>query len=482
MTIRTKVLSCSIAILFLFSGVSLYSYSRSKQTNQRLVWVNDLFLPLSRQIVQLQGQVQGLVDDMRRNLFLKERNSESSTISRVARDLYPYVIQKRFSSIESLLEKQKQGDPVFIRELSHMLTTAKGSFAKLASETSQDEFETVYTELRASLQAMSKRVDDESQKITRSAQEDGTETLFSSAFLSILVLFFGVATVMVASKVLRPLPLLIQGVKNIRDGNFHQSLKMSSSEKDEIAFLAREFNLMLEALRERDVKIQKQQRELVQSERLAAIGQLSAEVVHEIRNPLNSISLNIDWLASELVSSDPEITKTLDSLAREISRLNQITESYLSRSRVPSQEQQATPVNELLREIVGFERDGESGKVQIETALSEKEIYVKSDRSRLKQAFLNVMKNAKEAMPRGGKIVVETLIKDNVSSVRFRDNGTGMSEKVRKQTFLPFFTTKQNGTGIGLTLTKEIIEEANGKIDCESEIGSGTTFTFSFPV
>ena len=228
-------------------------------------------------------------------------------------------------------------------------------------------------------------------------------------------------------------------------------------------------------------KIKNQQRELLQSEKLAAIGQLSAEVVHEIRNPLNSISLNIDWLDSEMKDNNPEIKKTLKSVSREIERLAQITESYLVRARVKTPENQSTEVNELLREIVQFERGDLSG-IEIETELHEKEIYIKTDRSKIKQAFINVLKNAKEAMPKGGKIRVRTLVDNNSTQVVFSDSGIGMNEEVKTKSFNPFFTTKTNGTGLGLALTKEIVEAARGRVLVASQVGVGTTFTFQFPV
>src|SRR5690606_18121050 len=118
-----------------------------------------------------------------------------------------------------------------------------------------------------------------------------------------------------------------------------QSLKVKTTDQSEVALLAREYNRMLEAMRERDQRIFEQQKELLQSERLAAIGQLSAEIVHEIRNPLNAISLNIDWLASEVGEEKSELAKTLRSVSKEVERLHQITESYLVRARVPVEEE-----------------------------------------------------------------------------------------------------------------------------------------------
>src|SRR4051812_4605978 len=122
MSIRTKVLSCLLAVLFLFAGVSLFNFYRSRQTNERLVLVNDLFLPLSRQVVQLQSNVQGLADDMKRYYFHQESgsSSETSSFSRMVRDLYPYIIQKRFLTLERLLARQ-QGRQDLVSDLGTMV-------------------------------------------------------------------------------------------------------------------------------------------------------------------------------------------------------------------------------------------------------------------------------------------------------------------------------------------------------------------------
>lgn len=483
MSIRTKVIGCFLAILFLFVGVSYYSYLRSRHSNQRLALVNELFLPLSRHVVQLQGNVHNLAEDMRRFYFNADISSESSTFSRMVRDLYPYMIHKKFTVAERLLEKQETGElHKMVGELTSLLNSARSSFDQMAGSSDKTKFENNLSTLRSHLQALARRVDDECQKITLEAQGEGRDNLFSSLTLSTFVVLFGIVTVLLSNRALTPLPLLISSIKRISEGNFNQSLKVRTTDKDEVALLAREYNRMLEALRERDIKIQLQQKELLQSERLAAVGQLSAEVVHEIRNPLNAISLNIDWLENELGGSNPEIARTVASISREIERLNQITESYLVRARVPVHERQKTPVHDLLTEILDFSKEEDrSRNIVIETVLADEELYVRTDRSRLKQAFLNVLKNAKEAMPRGGKLRVTTEIAENLYRIQFSDTGHGMNETTRRQTFQPFFTTKNSGTGLGLMLTQSIAEEAQGSLQCESQLGQGTTFTFQFP-
>lgn len=480
MSIRAKVIGCFLLVLCLFGGVSGYGYLRAREANTRLVLVNELYLPLSRQIAQLQSNLQGLADDIRRLYFRADATPEGATFSRLVRDLYPYQIRRKFTAAEQLLSTHEGASTA--PELLAMLLQARNLFDELSAVSNRERFDALYRDLRTRLQAISRRVDDECGSITLAAQNEGKETLITSLFVSLFVGLLGAFTLLVTHRVLSPLPALIDSVKRIADGDFNQSLKVQSSDQDEIAVLAREYNRMLAALSERDKKIREQGQELVQSERLAAVGQLSAEVVHEIRNPLNAISLNIDWLAHELRGEDSEIAKTLDSIAREIARLHQITETYLLRARVPGNGPQRTAVNELIRETLDFCREEiRSHGIRVETELSGEEIYLRTDRSRLKQALLNVLRNATDAMPRGGRLAVRTTVADETYRIEIVDSGAGMSDATRAKTFQPFFTTKPNGTGLGLTLTKAIVEEAQGTVQCVSQLGKGTTFTFQFP-
>lgn len=484
MSIRTKVLTALIVVLGLFASVSIYNHFRFRQANARLILVNELFLPFSRLVVQLQTSIYSVSEEMRRYNLSSEHENSDRTFSRMVRDLYPYMVHKRFAALERLLAKQDRDEVKgVVAELSATIASVKEKFDRLSSTTDSAKFNQLFFELKNDLQGISRRVDDECQKISLAAQNEGKESLWSSMGLSILVVGFGLLALMISGRVLQPLPQLISSIKSIADGDFNQNLKLNASSKDEVTLLAREYNRMLAALEARDQKIQAQQTELLQAERLAAVGQLSAEVVHEIRNPLNSMSLNIDWLETELESGAPEIKKTLRSIAREIERLHQITESYLVRARVQVGDKKSTAVNELIQEIIDFSREEDRTRnIAIEAQLCSDEFHARGDRSSLKQAFLNILKNAREAMPRGGKIKIVTRWENNVFQISFADNGHGMNESIRRQTFTPFYTTKSNGTGLGLSLTKNIVEDAHGNILCESEIGKGTTFTIQFPV
>jgi signal transduction histidine kinase len=479
MSIRNKVMGALLLVLSFFALASFYQHERIKHSNQRLGLVNDLFMPLSRQVAQIQSNLQALADDMRRFYFSSQQASENLALSRMARDLYPFVIQKKFAHAVQLLEKQSAQEPS-VAELSIRLKNARDLFSSLTDAREKTKFEERLWQLRNELMSLAKLAEDECQKTTLSAQKDAKENLLVSFLLAVAVVGLGGVALLMSYRVLNPLPELIGSLKKITDGDFHQSLKVEASSKDEISILAREYNRMLAALRDRDKKIQHQQRELLKSEKLATIGELSAEVVHEIRNPLNSISLNIDWLENELKSEDPEVKETLAAVSKEIRRLNEITEGHLVRARVGVEGQKRTPVNELIQEIVSFDRDHDK-HIEVKTDFWPEELFIRGDKARLKQAFVNVVKNAKEAMPRGGVLEVKTQLKNNTAQILFKDSGCGMNAAVKKKSFTPFFTTKSQGTGIGLSLTKQVVEELNGAIECESELGKGTSFLFQFP-
>ncbi len=153
MSIRAKVLSGFIAILFLFVGVSLYNYHRARLSNARLAFVNQLFLPLSRQVAQLQSNIQGLAEDNRRFYFQPDVSSEHSTFSRMVRDLYPYLVRKKFTSIDELLTKHDPGPlKAVVQELQAVVTHARTTFDEFSSTPEREKFETLYRQLRGQLQ------------------------------------------------------------------------------------------------------------------------------------------------------------------------------------------------------------------------------------------------------------------------------------------------------------------------------------------
>ncbi len=227
---------------------------------------------------------------------------------------------------------------------------------------------------------------------------------------------------------------------------------------------------------------------LVKAERLATIGKMSARVAHEIKNPLSSISLNIELLHGELKGCDGVATKEAINLIApimaEVDRLTGLSEEYLQFAKLPNLPLKARPINAILSELAGFLRKGIPEDNIILTEDYEKDLpFVAIDENQMKQAFLNILKNAFEAMPNGGKLCVRTGRGHNCTVVvHITDTGIGIDEEKLEKIFVPFYTTKDSGTGLGLTISQQIIREHGGEIHCQSAQGQGTTFTIQLPI
>lgn len=221
---------------------------------------------------------------------------------------------------------------------------------------------------------------------------------------------------------------------------------------------------------------------LIQTERLAAIGRMAAHVTHEVRNPLSSIGLNVELLEEELVHAGPEAAALLASVQQEVDRLTGITEQYLRLSRVPQPQLERGDLGGLVRDIASFmaeEMRAHGSRLVVE--LAEPLPQVALDAGQLRQALLNLLRNAREAMPGGGDVHVTVQPASPGVRLTVRDHGTGISDSVRERIFDMFYTTKERGTGLGLPLTQQIVTAHGGTIECVRPEGGGTAFELWFP-
>lgn len=226
---------------------------------------------------------------------------------------------------------------------------------------------------------------------------------------------------------------------------------------------------------------------LLDSERLAAVGTLAAKVAHEVRNPLSSISLNLELLEDEIAGNaarpaDPA-KGLVSSIKVEIERLAEVTEDYLRLARLPEPKLATESLGELLESLCDLLRsEMEERRVKIKARIDPGISLVLVDRSQLRQAFINVLRNAFEAMPSGGLVTVSAKQTGGRVEIAIADEGPGIPADHLEKIFEPFFTTKAGGTGLGLAIAKEIVEAHGGQIDCSSRPGSGTVIIISLPL
>jgi signal transduction histidine kinase len=223
--------------------------------------------------------------------------------------------------------------------------------------------------------------------------------------------------------------------------------------------------------------------QLRRAERLSALGELSAILAHEIRNPLASIRGTAEILMDNGMPSESR-TEFLDILVKESDRLNGVVEDFLRMARPEPAAKSPCDINEEISNIVSLlsaEARAKQIKLQLESSPLPQLI---ADGAKLRQAFVNIILNGIQASPAGGQVTVSTAYdqRNEVIEIRFSDNGPGISPEAKAKIFEPFFTTKGNGTGLGLPITKKIVEGHGGSVEVEGEPGSGATFVVSLPV
>jgi signal transduction histidine kinase len=228
----------------------------------------------------------------------------------------------------------------------------------------------------------------------------------------------------------------------------------------------------------------------VQAERLAAVGTMAAQVAHEVRNPLGSITLNLDLTFKEIgLLADgnghpaDEGRTLVNDMRAEVRRIQRVIEDYLQFARLPKVQRQPVDLNGFLDRKIGFLRgELEGSNVKLRTHFDPALTLIHADAEQLWQTVLNLIRNSREAMPGGGELTIGTW-RDGVRALlRVSDNGKGMTAEQLERLFEPFYTTKKEGTGLGLTLVQQIVTEHGGHIECESASGKGSTFTIILPV
>ena len=217
------------------------------------------------------------------------------------------------------------------------------------------------------------------------------------------------------------------------------------------------------------------------------LARLVGGLVHEIRNPLSTVLLNIELLSEELGgdSENPLVrraTKRLFTVQRECERLRQILEDFLSFARVRTLHVEPTDLNGLVREILDFYQPrAESAGIEVLSFPSPDLPTVRVDREQLRGALWNLVLNAEQAMPDGGQLVVVTRTTPGGVAFELIDTGCGIDESARSHIFEAFYSTKPTGTGLGLPMTRRVVESLGGHLSLESEPGRGTRFMIELP-
>ncbi len=287
-------------------------------------------------------------------------------------------------------------------------------------------------------------------------------------------------TVYLSRSYVKPIEKVVAVAQSVAAGNLDHEL--STERKDEIGHLAQSFNHMVGKLREqRDLE-----EKLRKAEHLAGIGQFATSIAHEIKNPLNFISLSIDLIREKYRPPDSATQNNFESLIvnikNEIQRVSRFAESFLEYGRPLELNRRMTDICRLVDDVI----DLVAAKAQkeniaiIRTYESTPDLLI--DPEFIKTCLYNIILNAFQSMPRGGTLTVITRQIENRFQLSIEDTGIGIPEDRLSRIFDPFFTTKSSGLGLGLALTKRVIEEHKGKLEIRSIEGRGTTIITILPL
>ncbi len=497
--VATRIFLAFAVSLAAFAAVAVFSVVRLQELRNDLRLLSAGYLPLTRIAAELE------VKD-----WVASRALEARSMDRAAREAYLPVARAHFPAL--VREKVEEGTRVLaaaapyarggddrFAALSARLDglaerwaiydgEARGLFdAILAGEGSDPAgaatFEARVARARQlekglSLDVKRLQADLESQVSDRIRATERTEanTVVLIVLYSLIALSVGAGAALISHRLLAPIQRLTEGVKAVAAGDL--SRKVEVRRDDEIGLLAREFNAMAASL-------DRQRTALRRAERLAAVGRISAQITHEIRNPLNAIGLNTELLAEEIAAlpAPPgEALQMVSAISREVDRLNAVTEHYLRFARGPRPALERLDLNDVLGGLLDFlAPELAAASLAVERDLATELAAIRGDEARLRGAFLNLLRNAREATPGGGSITVRTRPFEGGAEVRIGDTGGGIPPGDLTRIFEPFYSTKERGTGLGLAFTQQVVEEHGGTIQCESALGQGTVFTLRFP-
>lgn len=303
--------------------------------------------------------------------------------------------------------------------------------------------------------------------------------LFAAAVLALAVL----AAVFFARRLVAPLRTLQATMARVSEGELGVEVPVKS--RDEVGSVATAFNTMSRELQRRSDELDVKNAQLVQSEKLSAIGELSAGLAHEVKNPMVGI-VGFSQLGLESTSLDEakEYFKLIDQDAQ---RANSILQRLLDFARPPDVEREQLELNQVVESSLKLcAHQLQLVGVKAETKLADGLPRIEGNSNQLRQVVLNLMMNAAQAMESSPekRLYVETVADGDFNVVRVRDTGPGIAEEVKQRLFQPFVTTKPRGkgTGLGLSVSRSIIEEHQGELDVESDPGHGATFVIRLPV
>ena len=301
-------------------------------------------------------------------------------------------------------------------------------------------------------------------------------------FLAILATIVGCMVALYFSiSIVKPVRRLAEATTRIAQGDWETKLPIDTL--DEVGQLTDSFNRMSDSLIKKRNELEETYKELAMRERMAEIGNFSMMIAHELKNPLGIIKGSVDIIAKEGVKA--KVRRTMvEYIQDEVKRLNRLVEDFLSFARPNPAHKSLVDINQVITKMVNFTPfpDFKEKGVSLKVELSKEIPEINVDEHQIYQTFLNLFNNAIQAIPKGGEITFKTEKSRNGILITIMDNGIGIPDEEKGKVFEPFFTKKERGTGLGLSVVKKIIDNHQGEIRITDRDGGGTVFLIWLPM
>jgi signal transduction histidine kinase len=409
----------------------------------------------------------------RHTMIVETRTALTQTLPAVGSDATRDLARELAADLDAI-EAGLEADPALFERL----------FAAIASSDSDSVNRTIVSlgavehDADKRLRVLAGRVGSSIDELSSAARDRELRSIWALAVLAALTLAVGLVVSFHVRRLLAPLARVTVRAQAVARGDL--TPRPVEAGDDEIGQLEGAFEKMVMGLA-------RAQELALSNERLAAIGNMAAHVTHEIRNPLSAMGLNVEMLEEELANDSgagrAEVKSLLAAIQREVQRLEQLSEEYLRVARLPQPRMEADDVATAVRDIVAFaRREIESAGCTVTLHVDPKLPPALFDEAQLRQALLNLLRNAREAMPGGGSVDVSVTAQGMSVVIDVDDRGGGVPESIRARVFDPFFSTKGEGTGLGLAITRHIVESHGGSVTCEPREGGGTRFRIALPI
>ncbi len=297
-----------------------------------------------------------------------------------------------------------------------------------------------------------------------------TSFILITIFLIIMTMFIAAALYSIHYTIANPITKLYEGSKIIGSGNLDYRIDTDSN--DEIGDLSRAFDKMTEELRS-------SQKALVQKERLAVLGKLSAGIAHEIKNPLGVIDSSIYYLNMKLNAPDEKILQHLNRIKEQVYIANTIIQSLMNLTKMKEPVKTQIDISDIIEKVIKDSKVPHG--IEVIKELPEGELFISADKEQISMAFRNIVLNAAQAMDKHGRLLITAGKTRAGIEISFKDTGPGIAPEDMEKIFQPFFSTKARGIGFGLAICQMVVEKHGGAIEARSEEGKGASLIVRLP-